>query len=83
MIRIPLSGLNGPVQVNGKEYGDLPSMPAMGATLSDDDLAGVLTYIRQTFGNKASPITPEQVKKVKAEIGAHAAWTAQELQAVE
>ena len=81
MIRIPLSGLSGPVQVNGTEWN--LSMPAMGATLSDDDLAGVLTYIRQTFGNKASPITPEQVKKVKAEIGAHAAWTAQELQAVE
>jgi len=81
MIRIPLSGLSGPVQVNGTEWN--LSMPAMGATLSDDDLAGVLTYIRQTFGSKASPITPEQVKKVKAEIGAHPPWTAQELQAVE
>jgi mono/diheme cytochrome c family protein len=80
MIRIPLSGLTGPVQVNGTEFNR--SMAPMGAALSDDDLAGVLTYIRQTFGNKASPITPEQVKKVRAEIGAHAAWTAQELQAV-
>ena len=38
MIRIPLSGLNGSVQVAGAEWN--LSMPAMGAALSDDDLAG-------------------------------------------
>jgi mono/diheme cytochrome c family protein len=81
MIRIPLSGLSGPVQVNGAEWN--LSMPNMGATLSDDDLAGVLTYIRQSWGNKASAITPEQVKAVRAEIGARSQpWTAEQLKAV-
>lgn len=67
MIHIPLLGLTGPVQVNGQEWN--LSMPAMGATLSDEDLAAVLTYIRQSWGNNASEITPEQVKAVKAQIG--------------
>ena len=59
-------------------------MPAMGATLSDDDLAGVLTYIRQSWGNKASAITPEQVKAVKAEVGNRTQpWTADELNALQ
>jgi len=58
-------------------------MPNMGASLSDDDLAAVLTYIRQSWGNKASAITPEQVKAVKAEVGNRTQpWTAAELMAI-
>jgi mono/diheme cytochrome c family protein len=67
MIRIPLAGLSGPVQVKGQEWN--LSMPAMGAAMSDDDLAAVLTYIRQSFGNKGSEVTPAQVKAVRTEVG--------------
>jgi mono/diheme cytochrome c family protein len=81
MIRIPLSGLSGPVQVEGTEWN--LSMPSMGAALSDDDLAAVLTYIRTSWGNKASAISPEQVKAVRAQIGARSQpWTAEQLKAV-
>jgi mono/diheme cytochrome c family protein len=82
MIRIPLAGLSGPVQVAGQQYN--LSMPAMGATLSDDDLAAVLTYIRQSWGNKVSAITPEQVKAVRAQVGNRTQpWTAEELNAIQ
>jgi mono/diheme cytochrome c family protein len=82
VIRIPLAGLVGPIQVNGQQWN--LAMPAMGATLSDDDLAAVLTYIRQSWGNKASAITPEQVKAVKTEVGNRAQpWTADQLKAVQ
>ena len=47
-------------------------MPAMGAAMSDDDLAAALTYIRQSWGNKAPEITPEMVKKVRGELGGRA-----------
>jgi len=81
MIRIPLSGLSGSVQVDGTEWN--LSMPAMGASLSDDDLADVLTYIRQSWGNKATAITPEQVKAVRAQVGARSQpWTAEQLKAI-
>ena len=33
--------------------------------LSDDELAGVLTYVRNSFGNQAAPIHPAQIKKVR------------------
>jgi mono/diheme cytochrome c family protein len=81
MIRIPLAGLSGPVKIKGEEWN--LAMPNMGAALSDEDLAAVLTYIRQSWGNKASVITPEQVKAVKAEIGNRTQpWTATELNAI-
>jgi len=81
MIRIPLVGLSGPLKVKDQQW-DL-AMPNMGAALSDDDLAAVLTYIRQSWGNKASAITPEQVKAVKAQVGNRTqAWTAAELLAI-
>ncbi len=81
MTRIPLAGLAGPVQVGGQAWN--LAMPAMGAALSDEDLAAVLTYIRSSWGNKASPISAEQVKAVKAEIGNRTQpWTAGDLMAV-
>ena len=82
MIRIPLAGLAGPIQVNGQPWN--LAMPAMGAALPDDDLAAVLTYIRQSWGNKASAITPEQVKAVRAEVGNRTQpWTADQLNAIQ
>ncbi len=81
MIRIPLAGLTGPVQVGGQAWN--LAMPAMGAALSDEDLAAVLTYIRSSWGNKASPISAEQVKAIRAEIGNRTQpWTAGDLMAV-
>ncbi len=83
LIRIPQVGLTGPVQVNGQEY-NLPTMAAMGAPLTDEQLAAVLTYIRQSFGNKASEITPEQVKAVRSQVSGRAQpWTAQELNTIQ
>lgn len=82
MIQIPLTGLNGPISVAGKDWA--LAMPAMGAGLSDDDLAAVLTYIRTTFGNKASDITPEQVKAIRAKLASHSQpSTADELKAIQ
>jgi mono/diheme cytochrome c family protein len=82
MIRIPLAGLSGPLKVKDQEWN--LAMPAMGAALPDDDLAAVLTYIRQSWGNKASAITPEQVKAVRAEVGNRTQpWTAEQLNAIQ
>ena len=83
LIRIPQCGLNGPIKVNGQEWTQVSSMAAMGATLSDEDLANVLSYIRLNWGNKASMITPEQVHAVRVEIANHPQpWTEGELLAV-
>ena len=78
MIRIPLAGLTGPIQVKGQEWN--LSMPAMGAAMTDEQLAAVLTYIRQSWGNKAKEITPDEVKAIRTEVGNRTQpWTAAEL----
>lgn len=68
LIKLTLKGLIGPIKVNGKVYpGHVPMTPFEGL-LKDDDVAAVLTYIRNTFGNNASVITQKQVAQVREEI---------------
>jgi mono/diheme cytochrome c family protein len=68
LAHIPLMGLAGPIQVEGKDW--TLNMAAMGAALPDDDLAAVLTYIRSSWGNKASPVAGDDIKKIRASLGA-------------
>jgi hypothetical protein len=68
LIRIQLRGLQGPITVAGKEY----NMPGGMAALSyqtDEQIADVLTYVRNSFGNKASAVKPEQVAALRSEVG--------------
>jgi mono/diheme cytochrome c family protein len=66
---IPLEGVSGSLEVKGQTWN--LSMPAMGAAMSDSDLADVLTYIRHAWGNQSSPVTADDVKALRAKIGAH------------
>jgi mono/diheme cytochrome c family protein len=66
LARIPLVGLNGPIQVAGKDWN--LSMAPMGATLSDADLAAVLTCIRESWGNKYGAVSADEVKAARAAI---------------
>lgn len=69
LVRIQFRGLGGPITVNGVEYNFPAPMIAMGAGQSDENVAAVLTYIRNSFGNTAPPITPEMVKTLADERG--------------
>lgn len=81
LIRIPLQGLDGPIEVNGETWN--LNMAAMGASLNDADLAAVLSYMRNAWGNEAPFITPEQVAEVRAETqGRTQPWSAAELKAL-
>lgn len=81
LIRIPLHGLTGPIEVRGQVWN--LAMPAMGAALSAEDLAAALTYIRQSWGNQAGPISAADVEAVKAATaGRSQPWTAAELKAI-
>ena len=82
LIRILLHGLQGPVSVLGETYNG--NMPAFATKLDDQQLALVLTYIRQSWGNEAEEVTPEWIAQTREnEKGRVMAWTAEELQAVE
>jgi mono/diheme cytochrome c family protein len=85
VVRIPLQGLTGNIEVKGQTING--SMPAFGTTPpmdNDENVAAVLTYIRQAWGNKAPPISPEQVKAVRAETASRTSqWTPEELLKIE
>jgi mono/diheme cytochrome c family protein len=68
LIRIQLRGLTGPITVKGQEYNFPAGMMAM-AYQTDDQIAGVLTYIRSNFGNDAPPVTPGEVAALRDEVG--------------
>ena len=63
LISVLVNGLKGPITVNGEEYNNV--MPSH-SFLSDEDIAAVLTYVRQSFGNSAGEITVAEVADVRA-----------------
>lgn len=66
LIKIVLHGLYGPIEVNGKQYpGNVPMTP-YSTMLSDEEIAAVLNYIRNSFGNSTPvTITSQKVKEVR------------------
>ena len=68
LIRIQLRGLQGPIRVNGQEYIFAVPMPPQ-IHQTDEQIAAVLTYVRNSFGNSASPVTPDMVAALRDEAG--------------
>ena len=62
LIDIQLHGLSGPITVSGQSYNFPAPMPAQ-AYQTDEQIAAVLTYIRNSFGNSAPAVKSEQVKE--------------------
>lgn len=79
-IRIVLLGLGGPIQVNGTTFNlVMPPPPA----LTDAQIAEAITYARTNFGNQASAVDADMVKKVRDSLGGRTTpWTAAELTAL-
>ncbi len=79
IIRIVLHGLQGPITVAGKQYNN--QMVAIGAALTDEQVAQIVSYIRnaKTWGHGPTPIvTPDKVKAIR-DSGRADAWKADEL----
>lgn len=84
LVRILLHGLSGPITVKGVTYnGAMPAFgPKSGYRFNEQRIAAVLTYVRNSWGNSAPPITPERVKEIMAAAGDRSApWTDAELNA--
>jgi mono/diheme cytochrome c family protein len=77
-VALVLHGLEGPVSVKGETYDN--AMPSW-KQLSDEQIAAVLTYERNSWGNSAPPITAEQVAAVRKQTaGRTQAWKAATLE---
>jgi mono/diheme cytochrome c family protein len=63
LIKTVLVGFPAPVEIDGQTY---TNVMAPHNFLKDQDIADVLTYVRNSFGNKGPAITAAQVKVVRA-----------------
>ena len=65
LIKLTLHGVSGPMEVLGQSYpGSVPMTPFRGL-LDDKQTAAVLTYVRNAFGNQASAVSEDQVRRVR------------------
>lgn len=64
VVRLVLRGLSGPIAVNGVGYNGV--MPPLGAVLTDRQVADVLTYVSNSWGNAGEAFPAEQVAVVRA-----------------
>lgn len=81
-IRIVLHGVQGPLTVNGTRYDGLMLPYGTGVAMTDDEVAGVLSYVRQAWGNAAPAVTAAEVARVRAVPRAEGPVTGAELEAL-
>ena len=77
-VNIVLHGFEGEIARNGVTYNAL--MPGFSRLVSDEDVAAVVTYIRNSFGNEAPEVAPEEVAEIRdATQDRTSPWTEDEL----
>lgn len=82
LVRILLDGLSGPVRVRDRQYNNV--MPAWRDLLNDQQIAAVLTFIRQEWENAADPVSAEDVHALRETTQTQRGrmWTEAELLAI-
>jgi len=76
-VRIILGGLQGPIEVSGQKFENI--MPPH-TDLKDDEIADVVTYIRQSWSNDGAQVTTDLVRKTREKFSSRTKpWTAAEL----
>ncbi len=68
LIKLILHGIEGPMVVNGKKYGPeqgTPPMTRFAELINDEEVAAVLTYVRNSWGNQGAAVKPETVAAIR------------------
>lgn len=76
LIRAVLHGMHGPIEIDGQRYDEV--MPGH-AFLSDKDLAALLTFVRNSFGNSGDPVHESEVVLIRSGDARSEPWLAEEL----
>jgi len=64
LIKVILNGLKGgEIEIDGDSFHN--PMPPQASLMSDKEIADVLTYVRNSFGNKANAVMPSEVKAAR------------------
>jgi len=76
-VSVVLAGLSGAGTIMDNNYSG--SMPALGISLKDQEIAAVLTFVRQSWGNTGSPVDEADVTQLRASLGTRSSFTPAEL----
>tara|TARA_R110002096_G_scaffold206192_7_gene392350 strand:- start:17818 stop:20430 length:2613 start_codon:yes stop_codon:yes gene_type:complete len=87
LIAITMEGMMGPLTVNGTLYQapDIqPVMPGIRVNpeINDEELAAILTYVRNTWGNHAPPVSAKAVAEWRNEESPRAPFTEKEARSI-
>lgn len=79
LTRIVLHGVGGPIEVKGVKWE--AAMPPFGGAFTDEEVAGILTFIRtqKDWGNSSGSVTVEAVAAIRKATGDRSPWTSDEL----
>ncbi|MDF2377126.1 MAG: c-type cytochrome [Verrucomicrobiales bacterium] len=85
LVALVMDGVEGPIEVLGKTYTApeiQPLMPGLrlNPEVTDEQLAAILTYVRNAWGNAATPVQADQLTKYRESTEVRAPWPAHELQ---
>jgi mono/diheme cytochrome c family protein len=79
-IRIVLHGMEGPIEVRGVSYSGVMMPYGTGQEMDDEEVAAVVSYIRSSWGNKASAVSAADVARERALLSSRRTpWTSAEL----
>jgi mono/diheme cytochrome c family protein len=83
LILVALHGLSGPIHINGERYELNAVMPGIkeNPNLSDDDIASILTFVKNAFAKESVGIKPKRVAELRAETPEGYSFTEEELAA--
>ncbi|MGI9288096.1 MAG: DUF7133 domain-containing protein [Pseudomonadales bacterium] len=83
LTRIVMQGISGPIEIDGQTWdGVMPGHISM-PDFDDDSIAGLLTFVRRSWGNTENPVAAELVAQVRQQTNNRGKpWTAAELKKV-
>ena len=81
LIGVAVHGLMGPIKINGKQVDGIPPVMPPHGFMKDEQLASILTYVRNAWGNRSSSISTEDILGYReTEASRVAPWTEVEFQ---
>ena len=80
---IILKGLKGEIVVKGQKYGTSAAVNMAAVQIDDREIANVVTYVRQAWGNEASEVFEDEISSVRsASSDQQEQWTGDQLQSM-
>lgn len=79
LIGVAVHGLSGPIRVNGKLAENIPPIMPPHGYMKDDQLADVLTYVKNAWGNRSGSVSAQEIANYRLSTERLLPWTEEEL----